>query len=93
MRWGNLLPLVLSLPWLLELAIAVRLLFVDMPCSFLCGEEIVATGFPVLVLAALLGAGICFSRRIRGSGWALIVVSVLSLLAFPYHHVWLTGGV
>jgi hypothetical protein len=96
MRWGNLLPLTVSLPWLLLSAITVSTLINNSRCSSYCmtaADQMQAVAVPTLVLGALIMVGVLFARRVKWSGLLLIAISGLSLAVWPYQLVWLTGGV
>lgn len=71
MRWGNLLPLTASLPWLLLLVIGVSSVGDNQRCSSNCmpvGFEIWALATPLIIISALIAASMYFGRRRRWSG-------------------------
>ena len=95
MRWGNLLPLMASLTWLLLTTITISALISNSRCSSRCMgivDQVQAVAVPTLVLSALIAVSVLFPRRVRRSGWLLITTCVSSMALWPYQLVWLTGG-
>jgi hypothetical protein len=96
MRWGNIVPLLASLPLLLLSAQTIAFLAMKSRCSTDCAtvtDLFRATITPVTVLALLVLVAVCYARGVKLSGWLLLTISVAARAAWPYQFIWLTGGV
>lgn len=83
-----------SLPWLLlSYIIAYQFRSFASYDSVTLADKVWAVAAPLIALCALIFASVLFARRLRGSGWLLAGVCIVSFLGFASHLVWFTGGV